>query len=152
MKKLEALAKEGKINEDASIKDSHSIIINASVDTVWGIIRDAKKWSEWNGDIKDVNVPGELTEGTEFAWTFDGTKYNATVQALDDKGHTLSITGKSSWIKSVHVWQLENDDTQTIATLSASLERTFAVLMNKHQKVHNDLLNWLERLKELAEK
>lgn len=150
MKKLEKLAKEGRINENASIKDSHSIIINAEINGVWKILSSLESWPEWNEKIKSVSVDGELKTGTKFKWTLDGAKFSAEVQSMDAP-NTLTWTGKSSWIKSVHVWQLVSDENQTIATLSTSLEGTFTVLVNKHQKVYDDLITWLEALKSRAE-
>ncbi|MEQ9405016.1 MAG: SRPBCC family protein [Cyclobacteriaceae bacterium] len=150
MKKLETLAKEGKINENASIKDGHSIIINAPINKVWGVLTDLEKWPNWNPVIKNVSTGGKPEKGMNFKWTFDGTKYSSQIQAIKEP-ETLAWTGKSSWIKSIHVWQLESDDNQTIASLSTSLQSTFAVLVNKHQKVYNDLIGWLECLKNTAE-
>ncbi len=150
MNTLNALAKEGKINENASIKDGHSIIINAPISKVWGILSDMEKWPEWNKDIKRISIEGNPESGKNFSWNFDGSKFNAQIQSITEPT-TLTWTGKSTWAKSIHVWQLEDDENQTIATLSTSLQGTFTVLVNKHQKVYNDLINWLEKLKEMAE-
>lgn len=151
MNSLNALASQGKINENANVKDQHSIIINAPIDRVWSILADINRWSEWNDQIKNVKIGGELTKGTDFSWTFDGTKFKAQIQSAE-KPTTLAWTGKSSMAKSVHVWQLEDDENQTIATLSTSLQGTFTFLFNKHQKIYNDLLTWLQTLKEESEK
>lgn len=150
MKKLEQLAKEGKINEDASIKDSHSIIINAPIDQVWNVLSDLSSWPEWNSLVKKVRHEGSAKTGDKFKWTFDGSNFSSEVQLMTAPT-TLSWTGKSSWVKNIYVWQLESDDNQTIATLSTSLEGTFTVLVNKHQKVYNDLIGWLDALKVRSE-
>ena len=150
MKKLEKFAKEGRINENASIKDSHSSIINAPIDGVWKILNDLEQWPEWNEIIKNVSTEGEVKVGTKFKWTFDGTKFSSEIQAATAPT-TLAWTGKSGWSKSIYVWQLEADENQTIATLSTSLESTFTVLMNKHQKIYNDITGWLEALKSKVE-
>ena len=151
MKRLITLAKDGKINEDASVKDVHSIIINAPIDKVWNILIQADQWPQWNSDIKSVAIEGEPNEDQSFKWNFDGTKFNAQFQKIE-KLTTLTWTGKSKWSMSIHNWQLVADDNQTIATLSTSLQGTFVILANKHQKVYTDLINWLEKLKEKAEK
>lgn len=150
MKKLEKLAKEGRINENASIKDSHSTIINAPIDEVWKTLSDLERWPEWNEVIKKVSIDGELKVGTKFKWTFDGNKFSSEIHSATAPT-TLAWTGKSSWIKSVYVWQLVADDNQTIATLSNSMEGTFIVLINKHQKVYDDIIGWLGALKDKAE-
>ncbi len=150
MNYLNTLASQGKINENANVKDQHSIIINAPIARVWGILVNMEAWPEWNDKIKKVKVDGEVAVGTNFGWTFDGKKFNSQIQSADEPT-TLAWTGKSSLVKSVYVWQLEDDENQTIATLSNSLEGTFTILFNKHQKIYNDLLNWLQTLKDKAE-
>ena len=150
MNNLNTLAKQGKINDNASIKDGHSIIINASIDQVWAVLVDIEKWSDWNTAIKNVNVNGEVSPGTDFRWTFDGTKFKSQIQSAD-KPTSLTWTGKSKLAKSIHVWQLEPDENQTIASLSTSIQGKFTILFNNHQKVYNDILIWLEKLKEVSE-
>lgn len=150
MNNLNALASEGKINENANIKDRHSIIINAPIDKVWGILINMEQWPSWNEKIKNVQIDGEVANGTNFKWTFDGKKFTSQIQSAA-KPNMLSWTGKSSMAKSVHIWQLEDDENQTIASLATSLQGTFTILFNKHQKVYNDLLSWLQELKEAAE-
>lgn len=150
MQKLDTLAKEGKINENAGVKDGHSIIINAPIKKVWEILIDMANWPEWNDIVKKLKIEGEPEVGKNFQWNFDGTKFSAQIQGIAEP-NTLTWTGKSNWSKSIHVWQLEDDDNQTIATLSASLQGTFSILSTKHQKVYNDLLIWLQRLKDKAE-
>ncbi|MEP5613013.1 MAG: SRPBCC family protein [Cyclobacteriaceae bacterium] len=151
MNNLNTLASQGKINENANVKDRHSIIINAPIDKVWSILSDMEKWPEWHDKIKKVQIEGEVARGTDFSWTFDGKKFNSQIQSADAPTQ-LSWTGKTSMAKSVHVWQLEDDENQTIASLGTSLQGTFTILFNKHQKIYNDLLTWLQMLKEASEK
>ncbi len=150
MNELNALAKQGKINEDASVKDQHSIIINATAEKVWSILFDMESWPQWNDKIKNVKLEGEVASGTNFTWTFDGKKFNSQIQSAE-KPTTLAWTGKSNLVKNVYVWQLEDDENQTIATLSTSMQGTFTILFNKHQRIYDDLLHWLQSLKEKAE-
>ena len=150
MNTLNELAREGKINENASVKDGHSTIINASIDKVWGLIIDIQNWPKWNQVVKSVQVEEKIEEGTSFAWNLNGTKIKSQVQFLES-AHTMSCTGKSKWIKSIFVWQLESDENQTIVTLNASMQGAFATLFKNHQKVYNDLIKWLSSLKKAAE-
>lgn len=150
MNKLNELAKQGKINDNASIKDGHSIIINAPIDSVWSALIDIDGWPSWNDDIKKVSIEGAPEVGADFSWTFDGTKFNSQIQSID-KPTTLSWTSKSKLAKSIHVWQLEDDENQTIVTLSTSMQGTFTMVFNNHQKIYNEILQWLQKLKEKAE-
>lgn len=150
MKKLNALAQNGKINENAGIRDSHSIIINADIDKVWNVLADMENWPSWNPDVKKVKVEGDIEEGTYFNWTQGRTHGRSQIQSVK-KPATLSWTSKARWVKRIYVWTLESDEGQTIATVSASFQGTFVVLAENHQKVYHELLNWLELLKNKTE-
>lgn len=150
MKKLNALAQKGQINENAGIRDSHSTIINASIEKVWGILVDMENWPEWNSEVKKVTLNGEVAEGTTFTWTQGRTHGNSQIQQVK-KPSSLTWTSKAKLVKRIYVWTLESDENQTIATISASFQGTLVVLVENHQKVYNELLNWLELLKKEAE-
>ena len=145
-----SLAQDGKINENASIKDQHSIIINAPIEKVWSIITNISEWESWNGDVKNVKINEEPKVGTPFKWKIGRLSTSSQIQSLD-KPTTFSFTGKSSFVKRIHVWSLETDDEQTIATLATSLQGVFTVWVENHRSVYNELLNWLESLKQIAE-
>ncbi len=150
MKRLNALAQKGKINENASIRDSHSIIINSSIDTVWNVLTDIEKWPEWNPEIKRVALQGELEEGSHFEWKQGRTQGHSQIQQVK-KPTSFAWTSKANWVKRIFVWSLESDENQTIATVSASLQGTLVVLVENHQKLYDELLNWLECLKNKSE-
>lgn len=146
-----ALAKEGKINENASIRDQHSIIINASIEEVWETLTNLKEWPSWYSNVKRMEVNDKVEEGTQFKWTLGRVKSISQIQRLA-KPNTFSWTGKSKWVKRIYVWNLEADENQTIVTVSSSLQGTFTVLVENHQKVYTQLINWLECLKSKSEK
>lgn len=146
-----ALAKEGKINENASIRDQHSIIINAPIEEVWEILTNLKEWPSWYGNVKRMEVDEMVEEGTQFKWTLGRVKSISQIQRLA-RPNTFSWTGKSKWVKRIYVWSLEADENQTIVTVSSSLQGTFTVLVENHQKVYTQLINWLECLKSKSEK
>ena len=150
MKKLNALAQKGKINENAGIRDSHATIINADIEKVWNILIDMENWPSWNPEVKKVTLEGDVEEGTNFQWIQGRTHGNSQIQSVK-KPHTLSWTSKAKLVKRIYVWSLEFDEGQTIATVSASFQGAFVVLAENHQKVYNELLTWLELLKNKAE-
>lgn len=150
MNKLIELAKEGRINENASIRDQHSIVINAPIQKVWNLLVDIKKWNEWNPSIVGVSIKGEkVIEKVNFSWRLNGYLAKSEIQKIDEP-NVLSWTGISRNVKRIYVWQLESDDNQTIVTLSASLQGILIVLQS-HQKVYNELIYWLECLKKATE-
>ncbi|SNS69731.1 Polyketide cyclase / dehydrase and lipid transport [Ekhidna lutea] len=150
MKRLNALAQKGQINENASIRDMHSIIINADIDKVWKILVNMEDWPKWNPEVKKVTKEGELAEGTVFKWVQGRTHGVSQIQALS-KPNLLTWTSKASMVKRIYVWTLESDEGQTIATVSASFQGFMVVLAQNHQKVYDELLSWLECLKNKAE-
>lgn len=150
MNRLNALAKEAKINENASIRDQHSIIINAPIEKVWETLLDLHSWPKWNPEVSKITVDGPIKEGTKFNWTYGQNKFSSEIQLLDQP-HALSWTSRSNWVKGIAVWQLEKDDNQTIATAGTSFQGAFTVLVNNHQKVYKELLGWLDQLKKTCE-
>ena len=151
MNNLNSLAKDSRINESANVKDTHSIIINAPVEEVWKLLVNISDWSRWNPEISNIKIAEEVKEGTVFKWKIGGTSTSSEVQKLDDR-ETLAFTGKSMWVKNIYLWQLEADDNQTIASLGASMQGFLAILVDNHQQVYSNIRNWLNCLKEEAEK
>ncbi|HCX22144.1 MAG: polyketide cyclase [Flammeovirgaceae bacterium] len=149
MKILGPLAKEGKINQDASVRDSQSTIINAPVDVVWNILSDISKWPEWNTDIKSVTID-QVSVGANFSWTIGGSTIKSTIRQIKEK-ELISWTGTTMGIKAIHVWKFEADGNQTIVTTEESMQGFFTLFFS-HQKLHSSLLNWLDCLREAAEK
>ncbi len=151
MKATIALAREGKIKENASIRDQRSIIINAPIDKVWSVLTDVGNWSNWNQEVKNLKLSTESAVGSEFQWKIGKMNARSVIQLMD-ANQIFSITCKSSLVERIYVWTLEEDEAQTIATVSTSLQGLFAILIASHQEVHSELLNWLECLKQEAEK
>ena len=150
MKTLDAQAKEGKINEDASIRDRQSVIINASVDRVWEVLTDVNRWPEWYPEIKSASCD-KVEMGATFDWALKSTHLHSSFQ-LVNKPTQLAWTGKSKMVKAIHVWNLEAADDQTIVTVEKSIEGFLIPVFNRQSKVHDDLMAWIAALKEEAEK
>lgn len=149
MKTLAPLAEKGKINPEASIRDSQSIIILAPIEKVWGIIADINKWPEWNDEIKSVQFES-LKAGAAFKWEIGGANISSILRMVQEP-ETLSWTATTMGLKAIHVWNLEaTDDNRTIVTANESLEG-FRAIFYSHQKLHSTLIHWLESLKQRAE-
>ncbi len=151
MKRSQELAKAGKINKEANIKDQHSIIINVPIEAVWDALVSIKNWSNWNPQISSVDGPEKISEGTIFSWTNKKVKTKAEVQLFKPMS-VLSWYCKSYWVNEIYVWSLESDENQTIITLEASMQGVFIFFVNSHPKVYIELLNWVENLKKMLEK
>lgn len=150
MNKLNKIAQEGKINQEASIRDSQSIIVHAPAQKLWDVLVDFDKWSEWNTDIKWAKLSGDLKTGNTFEWNIKGTTLKSEIQLVNEP-ETLVWTGKAMGIKAIHVWKLEAaEKDQTILTTEESMQGV-STLFYSHLKLHNTLLHWLSQLKQRAE-
>lgn len=148
MKVLGPLAKEGKINQDASLRDSQSTIINAPIDKVWDLMIDFNSWPDWNEEIKSIEIE-EVKVGSVFKWNINGSSIKSTIRQIKEK-ELISWTGTAMGIKAIHVWKFEADGNQTIVTTEESIQGFLTVFFG-HQKLHSSLLNWLDQLRKKAE-
>jgi uncharacterized membrane protein len=149
MKELESQAKEGRINENASIRDRQSVIINGPIDKVWSVLTDVREWPSWNKEIKSASCE-KVEVGAKFEWHIRHSHFKSTFQVVD-KPNVLSWTGKSKLVKSIFVWNLEASDSQTIVTVEESVEGFVIPIFNNHSKLHDILMDWLAALKEKTE-
>lgn len=150
MSALVPLAQQGKINPDASIRDSQSTIINAPIENVWEALIEIDKWPEWNQDIRSTWV-GTVKIGNTFRWQHGGNHHQSTLQQIKPY-ELLSWTTETAGLRSIHVWKVEETEgKQTIVSTEMSAQG-FLTLFHSHQKLHSTLLNWLSRLKQRAEK
>lgn len=149
MKALEKQAKEGKINENASIRDKQSAIINAPILDVWNLLVNVSAWPEWNDEIKKVHCE-KVEEGAEFDWTIRHMHLRSKFQVIQEPT-LMTWVGKSNFVKAIFVWELEASDEQTIVTVEESVEGFVVPIFNNHTKLHDILVDWLKALKEKAE-
>src|SRR5258708_5770723 len=70
--KLEALAKNGTIQETAPIKADASILIDAPLPRVWQLISDIDRWPTWQPDISKAALQGPLAADSKFSWNGGG--------------------------------------------------------------------------------
>ncbi|MEM9326104.1 MAG: SRPBCC family protein [Bacteroidota bacterium] len=149
MKKLSRIASEGKIDVDASLTDRQSIIINAPIKEVWERLVDPGKWPSWHDQINSVVV--DPTDPKTFKWQQKGRRITSSFEYLTAPTG-LSWTAKSGWTQSIYLWTLDaTEEDQTIVTVQQSYQGLLLFLFVSHRKMHNDLLHWLDQLKQVAE-
>lgn len=66
---LDQLARSGNIQENAPVKASLEITVNAPPERVWALLTDVKSWPRWQRDISKSGISGPLQSGTSFSWT-----------------------------------------------------------------------------------
>ena len=150
MKTLVAYAKEGKINENASIRDRHSIIINAPIKRVWEVLSNINEWPDWYEGIKSASCD-KVVVGATFDRALKNTHLHSSFQLVNEPT-LLAWIEKSKMVRAIHVWNLEAADDQTIVTVEKSIEGFLIPVFNRQSKVHDDLLAWIVALKAEAER
>ena len=150
MKRLSEIAKQGKIDENASLTDRQSIIINAPIESVWNHLINIDQWPNWNKNITNVST-SNLKDENRFLWTHAGKKFDSKLAKVSEPS-TLSWTGKSGWVKAIHLWTLDKtDENQTVVSVEESLQGFLLFMFMSHRKLHTNLIYWLNELKKVAE-
>lgn len=145
MDKLESLAHDGKINEEASVKDKQSIIIHSSIEDVWDKLININHWSNWNSQVSKQSID-TIAENVTFKWALNGDLLQSKITLLD-KPYKFSFTSRSSLLKMVILFKLEEVDTkETSVEMEGSMEGLKTIFIHKHRKTHKSFLKWLEDL------
>ncbi len=93
------------INENAPVKCSKSISINAQPEKVWRILTDINNWSSWQTDISNPKLTGNLTPNSTFKWKTGGAKINSTIHTVNYLNQ-FGWTGKTFGMLAVHNWTI----------------------------------------------
>jgi uncharacterized protein YndB with AHSA1/START domain len=56
------------INNNAPVKCSKTVTVNASIEKVWAILTDIDNWKSWQTDISKSTLNGDLKPETTFDW------------------------------------------------------------------------------------
>lgn len=146
MDRLTQLAQQYKIDQDASITDSQSMLINAPIDLVWSVLTDINDWTQWHEKISKANC-AKVAVGKEFSWVHRGTKIKSQI-AVMDKHKAFGWTGRVLWIKAIHLFLLEEvGENQTSVTTSESMDGLLLFIFYSHQRLNHNLIDWLKYLK-----
>lgn len=142
-----------KINNNAPVKCSKEIIINAPVEKVWNILTDIDNWPDWQTAITYSKINGELKPGTTFDWKAEGLKIHSTLHTVK-KTEYLGWTGKSLGSFAIHNWILKDVNGKTEVFVEESMEGFLVRLLKKtFQKVlEKGMTASLEQLKRASEK
>src|SRR5580704_7898045 len=82
MDRLEKLAADGQIQENAAVKASSEITIHASPENVWHLLTDIDNWPKWQSTISAAKINGPLESGTAFVWTREAPRSNLASHSL----------------------------------------------------------------------
>jgi len=150
--RLGQLARSGTIQEDAPVKASLGITINASPERIWVLLTDVKNWPAWQRDITRTEISGPLQSGTDFSWTTGGTKIQSRI-ALVQTGEQFAWTGKAFGAKAIHLWKLQRlPGDHTLVKTDESMDGFLLSLFYSSKKLLESDQRWLDDLKRAAER
>ena len=140
------------INEDAPVMAKVQIEIEADIDTVWNIMANVEAWPNWNPDVKDAVLHGDLKPGTHFQWKAGPGKITSVMQNVEPP-HLLAWTGKTMGINAIDIFKFEFVDGKTIVKEEESWEGLLSHAMHgRFQKMLEESLEaGLKYLKAEAE-
>lgn len=141
------------INNNAPVKCSKTITINASSEKVWAVMTNVDNWATWQTDISKPKLNGELKPETTFDWKTGGAKIHSTLHTVESFKN-FGWTGKTFGMFAIHNWTLNKKDGQTIVSVNESMEGFFAKILKKsfNRNLEKGMQTWLELLKKESEK
>lgn len=141
------------INENAPVKAKKSIQIDALPQIVWKLLSEIDKWNEWNQDIKQSKLNGELEAGSTFDWSSGGAKISSTLHSVIPQ-KVIGWSGKAFGAYAIHNWSISEVNGNTEVWVEESMEGTLMRIFRGYMQniLDNGMNRWLEQLKEAAEK
>lgn len=141
------------INNNAPVKCSKSITINASSKKVWQVLTNIDNWVTWQTDISKPKLNGQLVPSTTFDWKTGCASIHSTLHTVEPF-RRFGWTGKTFGMFAIHNWALTEIDGQTIVSVDESMEGFLAKLLKKsfNKNLEKGMQHWLIALKEESEK
>jgi len=141
------------INNNAPVKCSKTILINAKPEKVWTILTNIDHWANWQTDITKPKLNGQLKPTTTFDWKTGGAKIHSTIQSIDEFKY-IGWTGKTFGMLAIHNWKLIALNGQTKVEVEESMEGFLAGLYKKsfNKSLETGMQKWLDLLKIESEK
>lgn len=141
------------INNNAPVKCSKTITINATSEKVWKVMTNINNWANWQTDISNPKLNGELKPNATFDWKTGGAKIHSTLHTVEP-AKNFGWTGKTFGMMAIHNWTLTEKNGQTTVAVEESMEGFLAGLLKKsfNKNLKKGMQNWLDLLKKEVEK
>jgi uncharacterized membrane protein len=137
-------------NPNAKAYATDSIEIHAPLEKVFSLVANINNWPDWFEGVTEVNVNGDIKEGTVFVWKAKGYKIKSKIHTIKNN-QAIGWTGKMWWIKAVHNWRFKSDQNgNTKVIIQENFAGFCSSLMRKSLK--GDMRNDLVNLKNASEK
>jgi uncharacterized protein YndB with AHSA1/START domain len=140
------------INLKAPAIAQHEIIIQAPLATVWQILTDIDRWSEWYPLVSQSKLEGSLAPGSRFRWKSGGAAIQSTIREIEPE-RQLSWTGKALGTQAIHIWKLEPQAEGILVKTEESFEGWLVSFFKgtMQRTLDSSLQAWLTYLKQKAE-
>ena len=141
------------INNNAPVRCRKTILINASPEKIWSVMTDIDHWANWQTQIKQPKLNGELKPETTFDWKTGGAKIHSTLHTVETF-NLFGWTGKTFGMYAIHNWALTEINGHTQVSVEESMEGFLTEVFNKsfNKNLQKGMQNWLELLKKECEK
>ena len=142
-----------KVNEEAPVIARGEIEINADPETIWNVITDIEGWPDWNPDVKNASLEGNVAKGSKFRWKASSVTITSIFQKVD-KPRFLGWTGKTMGIEALHTWKFEPKNGKTLAKTEESWEGPLTHVMKSRTQhmLQKSIDSALQYLKKEAER
>ena len=140
------------INQKAPVISSGKIGINAPINKVWSVLTTLGDWPEWQKDVTEAQINGEVIEGATFTWKAGGLKFRSKIHTMEFLKH-FGWTGKTFGASAIHNWTFSEKDGQTHIVVEESLQGVFPTLFKNYfqKNLDSGILKNLSELKKAAE-
>ena len=146
-------SKKMEINQEAPVKQSKQLFIQASPEKVWSVLTDINNWVRWNEKITRAHIEGKPVTGTSFRWTVNGAKIKSVLHTVEPC-RAFGWSGVTFGGSAIHNWYLEKREGGAIVKVEESMQGWLVGLFRKkmNKDLEKDMQFWLEQLKRESEK
>lgn len=147
----EDFAKQGKLDEKASVISRSQINVNAPLEKVWKVVYQIMEWQEFLPHFKKIQIDSDVKTDAQFTFSLNNMPIKAKF-AVVKENQELTWTGLSLWTKAIDRITLKSlDHANTQLTLEESLSGALiAIFVNEKQLTKQHQL-WLAGIKKKAE-
>lgn len=141
------------IHQQAPVKCSKSITINASPERIWNVLTNINNWAGWQTDISQPKLNGSLQFSTTFDWKTGGARIHSTLHTVTPYAE-FGWTGKTFGMYAIHNWTMKEDNGGTEVMVKESMEGFLASLFKSsfNKNLEKGMVKWLQLLKEECER
>ena len=117
-------------DRDAPAFAEGEVLIDAPRALVWLILTDFTRWPEWTPGVTYVTVAGALEAGSTFRWKSGRSTIKSRLADVAPPA-SISWTGRTTGIRAVHAYQLDDSGAGTIVRTQESWDGLVVKLLGR---------------------